>query len=64
MYIDPGFAGMLLGVIISIATVAGVMWYAAKRKARQLLKKDKPDELVARVAKDENEEMIDTLEDE
>jgi len=62
MYIDPGFAGMLMGVIISIATVGGVMWYSAKRKARKLLKKDNPDTPVNRSTDDENDEMIDTLE--
>ncbi|MCL2828114.1 MAG: hypothetical protein FWD99_05175 [Oscillospiraceae bacterium] len=62
MYIDPGFAGMLMGVIISIVTVGGVIWYSAKRKARKLLKKDKPDTPVNGITGDENDEIIDTLE--
>ena len=60
MYLDPSFAGMLAAVVISIATVGGVMWYSAKRKARQILKKDDAPKRVVRNDA-ENEEMVDTI---
>jgi len=64
MYLDPSFAGMLVAVIISIATVGGVIWYSAKRKARQLLKKDDTTTSTRIHDGENNEEMVDTLEDE
>jgi hypothetical protein len=63
MYLDPGFAGALVATIISIATVGGVMWYSAKRKAKQFLKKDnKPTRAVHTNYNDD--EMIDTIDSE
>ena len=40
MYLDPGFGGMLLQVIVLIAAVGGGILFAIRRKIRRLFSKD------------------------
>ena len=40
MYLDPGFGGMLVQVIVAIVAVSGGILYSLRRKIRGLFKKD------------------------
>jgi len=42
MYLDPGFGGMLLQVIIAIIAVAGGVLFSLRKKIKKLFSKDKP----------------------
>ena len=66
MYIDPAFGGMLLQVLLGIVAVGGAIVYSIKRRAKKLLGKDSPGELMKSVdftIGDENE-IVDTLSEE
>ena len=41
MYLDPGFGGMLVQVIVMVAAVSGGLLFALRRKIRKLFSKDK-----------------------
>ena len=41
MYLDPGFGGMLLQIIVAIAAVAGILLFSIRRKIRNLFSKNK-----------------------
>jgi hypothetical protein len=41
MYLDPGFGGMLVQVIVVIAAVGGGLLFSLRKKIRQLFFKDK-----------------------
>jgi len=43
MYLDPGFGGMLLQVIIVIAAVGGAILYSMRKRIRDLFKNKKKD---------------------
>ena len=41
MYLDPGFGGMLVQVIVAIAAVGGGILFSFRKKIGGLFKKDK-----------------------
>ena len=41
MYLDPGFGGMLLQVIVVIAAVSGGILFSIKKKIRNFFSKNK-----------------------
>ena len=41
MYLDPGFGGMLLQVVVGIAAVGGIILFSLRRKLRNLFSKKK-----------------------
>jgi hypothetical protein len=41
MYLDPGFGGMLLQVLVAIAAAGGVLLYSIRRKLRALFSRSK-----------------------
>jgi len=43
MYLDPGFGGMLLQVLVVIAAVGGAIIFSFRRKISQLFSRDKSD---------------------
>ncbi|MCL1999364.1 MAG: hypothetical protein FWG65_11420 [Turicibacter sp.] len=43
MYLDPGFGGMLLQVVVAIAAVGGAVLYSLRRKIRGFFSKGKGD---------------------
>ena len=64
MYLDPGFGGMLLQVIVAIAAVGGGIIYSFRKKIGGLFKKDndKPKKAVSSVSEAE-EDAIDVLDE-
>ncbi|MCL2577719.1 MAG: hypothetical protein FWE27_06690 [Defluviitaleaceae bacterium] len=66
MYLDPGFGGMLLQVVIALAAVGGAIIFSLRRKIKNLFSKKKDEETKVESAafKDVAEDdMIDTLDD-
>jgi len=41
MYLDPGFGGMLLQILVAIAAAGGVIVFSLRRKIRSLFTKNK-----------------------
>ena len=41
MYLDPGFGGMLLQIIVTIIAAGGATLFAVRKKIRALLNKNK-----------------------
>jgi len=63
MYLDPGFGGMLLQVIIAIVAVGGGLLFAFRRKISQLFsRKNKTD--ASAQNNDVQEDAVDMLDDE
>lgn len=56
MYLDPGFGGMLVQIIIAVVAAGGAILFAMRRKIKNLFKKNKPTE----VAKEVGEIHIDS----
>lgn len=66
MYLDPGFGGMLLQVVLALVVVSGAIIFSLRRKLRSLFSK-KQDQVVqnnVNVSYDNSEDdVIDTLAD-
>ena len=62
MYLDPGFGGMLLQVIVAIAAVGGGILFSFRKKISGLFKKDdgKPKKAASDAA-DTAEDAVDVL---
>jgi len=41
MYLDPGFGGMLVQVIVAIVAMSGILLFSLRRKIRALFSKNK-----------------------
>ena len=67
MYLDPGFGGMLVQVIIAIVAVGGGFVYSFRRKIRTLFSKNGKDEVKAKASKktktSDNGKVIDAIMD-
>ena len=67
MYLDPGFGGMLIQIIVAIVAAGGVIVFSFRKKIRALFSKNKTNESFARtdteITDDEND-VIDMLNDE
>jgi len=65
MYLDPGFGGMLLQVIVAIVAVGGAILYSFRKKIRtHLMKKDSNDENISISSSETlhtDDDAIDTL---
>ena len=68
MYLDPGFGGMLLQVIVALAAVGGAILFSLRKKITGLFKKGKNDTNVSqsppKVTNKSDDDVIDTLSDE
>ena len=62
MYLDPGFGGMLLQVIVAIAAVGGGILFSFRKKISVLFRKDidKPKKAVSNVSETEDD-AVDVL---
>jgi len=58
MYLDPGFGGMLLQVLVAIAAAGGVIVFSLRRKIRSLFSKNKVTD-AGKVGDDANAAVID-----
>jgi hypothetical protein len=75
MYLDPGFGGMLLQVLIAIAAAGGALLFSFRRKIRNLFSKNKGADIVesggnadamdagTSVADSDNDDAVDMLSD-
>jgi len=43
MYLDPGFGGMLVQILVAIVAAGGVLAFSLRRKIRKLFSKKKDD---------------------
>ena len=59
MYLDPGFGGMLLQLVVAIAAVGGGILFSFRKKIGGLFKKgdDKPSEAVFNVSESEDDAL-------
>ena len=68
MYLDPGFGGMLIQVIVAIVAAGGAMAFAMRKKISSIFSKSgKKDESVAPTALNSDnleDDVVDTLSDE
>ena len=67
MYLDPGFGGMLVQVILAIIAGGGAILFALRKKIRALFSKNKTQNNTERIIKNTNtteDDVIDTLSDE
>ena len=64
MYLDPGFGGMLLQLIVATAAVGGGILFSFRKKIAGLFKKDddKPTKMVPSVSETEDD-AIDVLDE-
>ena len=62
MYLDPGFGGMLLQLIVAIAAVGGGILFSFRKKISGLFKKDgdKPNKTVLSASETEDD-AVDVL---
>jgi len=68
MYLDPGFGGMLIQIIVAIAAAGGAMLFAMRKKIMTMFSKDKKkdESVVPNNLNLDNleDDVIDTLSDE
>ena len=66
MYLDPGFGGMLLQVIVVIIAVSGAILYSLRKKIHNLFKKkdsnDESNSISSTETMRTDDDAIDTLE--
>jgi len=65
MYLDPGFGGMLLQVIVAIIAVGGAILFSVRKKIKRLFSKDKTETSSFEniQATDNDDDAIDVLND-
>ena len=65
MYLDPGFGGMLVQIIIAIVAMGGALLYAFRRKISAVLKRKKngEEENINTEAPVSTDDVVDTLAD-
>ena len=66
MYLDPGFGGMLLQILVAVAAAGGAIVFAMRKKIRALFSKSKEDESVPSTqvnAENLEDDAIDILSD-
>jgi len=64
MYLDPGFGGMLIQIIIALVAVGGGLLYSFRKKIRRLFSKDMANTSANRETlkpSDLEDDVIDTL---
>jgi len=65
MYLDPGFGGMLVQVIIAIVAVAGGVLFSFRKKIKGLFSKSKEDTSAVNTAnmQDTTDDAIDMIDE-
>jgi len=70
MYLDPGFGGMLVQIIVAIVAMGGILVFSLRRKIRALFSKNKgigsktvDPEAAAGAISDATDDAIDMLSD-
>ena len=62
MYLDPGFGGMLIQLIVVIAAVGGGIVFSLRKKIRNFFSKKRDNDTVApTISKTVNEDAVDVL---
>ncbi|MDR0221109.1 MAG: hypothetical protein LBI54_06885 [Lachnospiraceae bacterium] len=67
MYLDPGFGGMLIQVIVALVAVGGAVVFSVRKKISALFTKDKKDATASETAPSSalaDDDAIDMLSDE
>ena len=66
MYLDPGFGGMIVQVIVAIVAVGGGLLYSFRKKIRNLFSKDKGEssQTVDFTESDNVDDAVDVLDNE
>ena len=67
MYLDPGFGGMLVQILVVIVGVGGAILYSSKRKIKSLFVKDNKvnntPQVSSKATKNLEDDVVDTLKD-
>ena len=64
MYLDPGFGGMLIQIIVPIIAVGGALVFSFRRKIRQLFSRDDARPVDSHdVVTDADDDAVDVLND-
>ena len=67
MYLDPGFGGMLLQVIVAIIAMGGAILFSIRKKIRNLFTKNKnsktPPIASSKINPSTDDDIIDALEE-
>jgi len=68
MYLDPGFGGMLVQVIVAIVAAGGIILFSLRRKLKALFSKKKGTDLIGATAdtadvaiSDDSDDVVDML---
>jgi len=65
MYLDPGFGGMLVQVIVAIAAISGGLLFSFRKKIRQLFSRNKEGAQPTNIPmQDTPDDAVDMLENE
>ena len=67
MYLDPGFGGMLVQILVAIAAAGGAILFTIRKKIKSLFSRNKQEDYSRPVKKNTNisdDDVIDTLSDE
>ena len=65
MYLDPGFGGMLVQVVVAIAAAGGVILFSLRKKLNALFSKNKKSAQVntSTTVSDSEEDVVDMMND-
>lgn len=66
MYLDPGFGGMMVQLIIALVAAGGALIYTFRRKISEFFKKNKEQNVTKNTISENenlNDEIVDTIQD-
>jgi hypothetical protein len=66
MYLDPGFGGMLIQIVVALVAAGGAIIFAMRKRIRDLFTKNKKPAENANLSKnvaDDNNDVIDMISD-
>ena len=65
MYLDPGFGGMLVQILVAVAAAGGAIAFSLRKKIKKLFSKNKnkdnTNEMSSPSAKNAEEDIVDTI---
>ena len=65
MYLDPGFGGMLVQILVAVVAAGGAIAFSLRKKIKKLFSKnknnDKTNDISATNAKNAEEDIVDTI---
>jgi len=61
MYLDPGFGGMLIQIVIALVAAGGAVLFAMRKKLRELFSKNKAVKNPIQEPKSANESQDDVI---